>query len=234
MLSEPRTISLLAELIHIPVKHSFERLREVYNQISSACGYENFIRLANGARLERGQGEEGQSSTLTFLNDRLQLVEDSTVGESAVISVEETGRKLTTALKAALPTLGIPIVLVQQYTVRALATPNSYKNAAEFLGRSLFRIKEEDVAVLGRPTSIFGLRLVFPPQKSQLNNFNVRIEAYARDPRSVYLENVGMWKTPLQLGQLDQVQENLERTADFLTANVLKFLSQYDRREVEP
>ena len=229
MLSEPRTIGLLAELIHIPVKHSFERLRDVYNQISTACGYENFIRLANGARLERGQGEEGQSSTLTFLNDRLQMVEDS-----SVISVEETGRKLTAALKVALPTLGIPIVLVQQYTVRALATPNSYKSASEFLGRSLFRIREEDVAVFDRPTNIFGLRLVFPPQKALLHNFNVRIEAYARDPRSVYLENVGMWKTPLQLAQLDDVQKNLEMTSEFLTSNVHKFLSQYDRREVEP
>jgi hypothetical protein len=228
MLSESRTLSLLTELIHIPSKHPFERLRDVYNQVSSSCGYDNFIRLPNGARLERGQGEESSVSTFTFLNDRLQMVEDN-----VAMSVEQSGKKLVAVLEAAMPILGIPIFLIQQYTVRAIASPNSYRSASEFIGKSLFRIREEDVAVFGRPTSIFGLRLVFPPQKSQLHHFNVRIESYTRDPQSVYLENVGVWKTPVQVGQLQTLQKNLEETSEFLAVNVCRFLSQYDRRESE-
>ena len=50
MLSEPRTISILAELVHLPCKHPFERLRDVYNAVSTPCGYDNCIRLPGGAR----------------------------------------------------------------------------------------------------------------------------------------------------------------------------------------
>lgn len=226
MLSEPRTISILVELIHIPAKHPFERLRDVYNQVSSPCGYDNFIRLPNGARLERGQGEDVEISTVTFLNDRLQFVEDN-----VTMSLEQIGKKLAAVLRSAMPVLGIPFFLVQQYTVRAIATPNSYKNASEFIGKSLFRIQEEDVEVFERPTNIFGLRLVFPPTKSQPHHFNVRIESYTRDPQSVYLENVGIFKTPVQLSQLETLQESLSLTSDFLAGNVCRFLSRYDRRE---
>ncbi len=226
MLSEPRTISILAELVHIPAKHSFERLREVYNQVSSACGYDNCIRLSSGARLENGQREQGDVSTITFTNERVQMVEDC-----ALLSVEETGKKLMEVLRCAMPTLGIQLILAQQYTIRAAVTPNSFKSAAEFIGRSLFRIREEDVAVLNRPTQIFGLRLVFPATVSQLHQFNVRIESYSKDPQSVFLENVGVFKMPpLQQQQLGALQENMEKTSEFLGGNICKFLSQYDRR----
>jgi hypothetical protein len=224
VLSELRTISLLAELIHIPVKHPFDRLREVYNQVSSSCGYDNCIRLPNGARLERSPGEGEEVSTLTFLNDRVQMVEDNLAS-----SLDGVGRKLTGVLERAMPALGIPFFLVQQFTVRGIANPNSYKNASEFIGCSLFRIRDEDVETFERPTSIFGLRLVFPPTKNHPHNFNVRIEAYTRDPKSVYLENVGVFKNPVEFQKLEALQKNLELTAEFLSTNVCKFLSQFDR-----
>ena len=226
MLSEPRTISLLVELIHIPAKHPIEKLREVYNQVSTSCGYDNFIRLASGARIERGQGEGEEVSTVTFQNDRLQMVEDNMTG-----SVEQAGKKLVAVLQKAMPILGIPFFLVQQYTVRAIATPNSFKNASEFIGRNLFRIREEDVAVLERPTNIFGLRLVFPPTKNHHHHFNVRIESYTRDPQSVYLENVGMFKMPIEMARLEELRKHLDQTSEFLSQNICSFLSQYDRRE---
>ncbi len=226
MLSEPRTISILAELIHIPAKHPFDRLRDVYAQVSSSCGYDNCIRLPNGARLERGPGEGEEVSNLTFLNDRIQMVEDN-----LAMSIEGVGKKLVAVLEKAMPVLGIPFFLVQQYTVRAIAAPNSFKSASEFIGRSLFRIGDEDVAVLERPTNIFGLRLVFPPTKAHPHNFNVRIEAYTRDPKAIYLENVGIFKTPIEFARLEAIPKGLETTSEFLASNVCKFLSQYDRRE---
>jgi hypothetical protein len=225
MLSEPRTISIIAELVHLPVKQAFERLRDVYAAVSTPCGYDNCIRLPSGARLERGAGETEEVSTLTFLPDRVQMVEDN-----LATSVDGVGRKLIAVLEKAMPALGIPVILAQQFTVRAIAAPNSFKTASEFIGRSLFRIENEDVQVLERPTNIFGLRLVFPPTATQPWNFNVRIEAYTRDPKSVYLENTGMFKAPVEYGRLDALQQNLETTSDFLSGKICRFLSQYDRR----
>ena len=52
MIGEASTLSRIVELLHIPAQHSPETLREVYTMISTACGYDNFIRQPGGARLE--------------------------------------------------------------------------------------------------------------------------------------------------------------------------------------
>lgn len=226
MLSEPRTISLLTELIHLPLVHTPEKLREVYNEVCRSCGYENFLRIQGGARIERREGEG--FSQLSLLGDRIQLTEDHTG-----ISVEQFGRKAVAVVSTALGTLGIPLILVQQTTVRITSTPNNFKNASEYLARSVFKIHSGDLEAFGRPTSVFGFRLVFPPTTKQPQNFNVRVECYVRDGRSLYIENVGTFKSPIQPSNIDQIEKQAQLASDFLANNVVKFLSTFDRRENE-
>ena len=226
MLSEPRTITLLTELVHLPTVHSPEKLREVYNEVCTTCGYENFLRVQGGARIERKEPEGNGSSVLTFLADRIQITEDHT-GTSA----EQFGRKIQAVLSTALQALGIPFLLVQVCTVRVTATPNSFRNASEYLAKSVFRIQPDDLQPLERPTSVFGFRLVFPPTKNHPHNFNVRVECYARDGRSLYIENVGTFKAPIQPSNLKEVETNLLKTSNFLVQNVHSFLSNFDRKE---
>jgi hypothetical protein len=225
MLSEPRTVSLIAELVHIPAVHSGDRLREVYNEVCRTCGYENFLRLQGGARIERRDPDREGFSQLNLLGDRIQLTEDHNG-----ITIEQFGKKIVAVLTAASAILHIPIFLVQQNTVRIAATPNSFKSASEYL-LSVFKIEPDDLKPLGRPTSVFGFRLLFPPAKGQPQNYNVRIESYLRDPKALYIENVATFKTPIPSGSLAQVEKNLQQTSDFLGDNVVKFLSQYDRKE---
>lgn len=228
MLSEPRTISLLTELIHLPVVHSPEKLREVYNQACRTCGYENFLRVPGGAKIERKESEAEGFSQLSLLGDRIQLTEDHTG-----VSADQFTKKVLAVLSTAMPTLGIPLILVQQTTVRITAAPNSFRTAAEYLARSLFRIQSEDVEALGRPTTMFGFRLVFPQTQEHPQKYTVRVECYVRDGRSLYIENVGTFNAPIQLGQLEQVEKNLLMTSEFVVENVVKFLSKFDRREME-
>lgn len=226
MLSEPRTITLITELVHLPAVHAPERLREVYNDVCRTCGYENFLRVQGGARIERSEPESGGLSQLSFQADRIQLTEERTG-----VAVDQFGKKIEAVLSTALPVLNIPVLLVQVCTVRVTAAPNSFPNASEYLARSVFRIQAEDLQTLERPTSVFGFRLVFPSTPKEPHNFNVRVECYARDGRSLYLENVGTFKTPIQPPQLEQVARNLQATSDFLVDNVASFLSIYDRRD---
>lgn len=226
MLSEPRTISLLTELIHIPAKHSVENLRQIYNTICGSCGYENFIRTPEGARVERTETEGPEVSTVTFRHDRLLVVEDNTT-----LTLDQYAKKLEAVAKTTMEILNLPFFLVQQATVRAIATPNCFKTAGEFIGKSLFRIRAEDLSPLGRPTNVFGLRLFFPATKELPHQFNVRIESYVKDPRSVYIENIGMFKTPIQYQKLETLGDNVEATADFVSAHLCPFLSQYDIKE---
>jgi len=228
LLSEPRTISLLTELIHLPVVHSPEKLREVYNQACRTCGYENFLRIPGGARIERKESEGEGFSQLSLIGDRIQLTEDHTG-----VSADQFSKKVLAVLSTAMPVLGIPLLLVQQTTVRITSAPNSFRTAAEYLARSLFRIRPEDIDSLGRPTTMFGFRLVFPQTLEHPQKYTVRVECYVRDPRSLYIENVGTFNSPIQAGQLDQVEKNLLLTSEFVVENVMRFLSVFDRREPE-
>lgn len=228
MLSEPRTISLLTELIHLPIVHTPERLREVYNEVCRSCGYENFLRIPGGARIERKEAEAEGFSQLSLLGDRIQLTEDHTG-----VSADQFAKKVLAVLGAAMPALGIPLILVQQTTVRITAAPNSFRTAAEYLARRLFRIENDDVGALGRPTTMFGFRLVFPQTQEHPYKYTVRVECYVRDGRSLYIENVGTFNTPIQAGHLEQVEKNLLVTSEFVVENVVKFLSIFDRRDPE-
>ncbi len=176
--------------------------------------------------MERKEAEAEGFSQLSLLGDRIQITEDHTG-----ISAAQFGKKAMAALSASLPALGIPLILVQQTTVRITAAPNSFRTASEYLARSVFRIRAEDVELLGRPASVFGFRLVFPPTQQHPQNYNVRVECYVRDGRSLYIENVGTFKSPIQQGNIEQVEKNLQMTSDFLVENVVKFLSVFDRRE---
>lgn len=225
MLSDPRTISLIAELLHIPAVHSPERLREVYNEVCLACDYENFTRVPGGARIERKEAEGEGFSVLSFLGDRIQVTEDHTG-----VTVEQFARKVHAVLEIALPRLGIPIILLHNATVRVASTPNSYKSAPELLARSVFKLTPEDVEPLRRPVNVFGFRLMFPPTQEDPRSFNVRVETYVRDQRSLYIENVGTFKHPVQPGEIDKVDRSLHATSEFIAENVIPFLSRYDRK----
>ncbi len=226
MLSEPRTISLLCELIHIPMKHTSEKLRDVYSRVCRSCGYENFIRTPAGARIERQEREGNGFSHLNFTGDRIQFTEDH-VG----MSVEQFAQKVSAVVCEAVEVLRIPVIVAQQATVRVTSSPNTLKSSAEFLARRMFRIGGEDLEVLGRPASVFGLRMVFPPTKEQPHGFNVRVEPYLRDPRSFYIENVGTIKVPIQTGSPEPVEQNIYQVSQFIVEKIIPFLSRYDRRD---
>lgn len=228
MLSEPRTISLLCELVHIPMKHSTDRLRELYNRVCNSCGYENFIRTPGGARLERQDPDSDGFSHLNLTGDRMQFTDDHTG-----TTVEQFGRKVREVLKEAFSTLSVPVVLAQQVTVRTIATPNHFGTAAEFLARSIFRIRPDDLQTLGRPTSVFGFRLVFPATRDEPYGFNTRVESYLRDPRSLYVETVGTFKNPIQAPAAELVERQLQMTSDFSVEKVIPFLSSCDRPDPE-
>ena len=227
MLSEPRTISLLCELVHIPMKHLPEGLREVYNRVCSSCGYENFIRTPGGARIERQQ-EAGGFSHVSFTGDRIQLTEDH-VG----ISVEQFARKVAAVLTESVQVLRIPIVLLQQTTVRVIAMPNSFRSAADFLSQRIFRVPAGDLEAFGRPSNLFGFRMSLPPTRDDPTSFNIRVETYLRDRRSLYIENVGTFKAPVQASSLEVVERQTLATSELLTDRVIPFLSRYDTRGPE-
>ncbi|MBN1420366.1 MAG: hypothetical protein JXP34_16430 [Planctomycetes bacterium] len=226
MLSEPRTVTFLSEIVHIPATHAPERLRAAFAELCRRSGYENFIRTSAGARIERPADEGGGPGRVVFSSDRIEVREDG-----AQISVLEYATRLQTVLEVAVAMLGIPLFVAQQTTLRTIATPLANPDAEQFIGRRLFRVQPEDLEALGRPVRLFGVRLVFPSRSVEEPSYNLRIETYARDPKSLYIENQGVFKVPIPPGDVRVAGERVQATAEFIADKVCPFLSRFDETE---
>ena len=223
MLSEPRTLAMLIELLHLPMQHSVSRLRNLYAQLCTECEFENFTRRPGGARIERPASEEAGLSRLTFSTDRMQFME-----EGGLLTLDSFCRRLEVILERSMDTLAIPVFLVEQCTTRTGVTPGAFSTASEFIGSRLMNIATGDLSVLGRPTSVFGFRLAIPPTKDKRDSYNVRVEVFARDPKSLYLENVGTFRSPINRADLSAVTGAMRATATFVSDRLCPFLSLFD------
>ena len=224
MISEPRTISRIVELFHIPLQHSPELLRGVYQEISGSCGYDNFIRISGGARLESAATEGGAVSRLSFLKDRISFHE-----EHSELSLESLQRRIDAVLQVATDRLSIPIFIVRNVTFRAVAAAPRGQHSSQFIAANLFRIEEQELEPLGRPGSIIGFRMHFPAQDPKGGTHQVRIESYLRDPRSLFLEDWATFKVPLQSRDMQRLSSELNEVEEFLHERVNAFLNQFPR-----
>ncbi len=220
-ISEPRTIARNIDFLHIPVQHNPELLRDLYLEVSRSCGYENFIRVGNGARLET-IGEGGGFSRLTFANDRISFQE-----EHNNISLENQFRRVEEVIKVTSSKLGIPIYICRNVTLRAVASAPT--NSSQFLTENLFQVGPEEMSPFGRNGHLVGFRMHFPPKEPKGGLHQIRIESYLRDPRSLFLENMGTFKLPLQPSETARIKSELSEVDDFVHERMSKFLDQFPR-----
>jgi hypothetical protein len=223
MLSEPRTVALITELIHIPMQHAINRLRGLYTQLCTECDFENFTRRPGGARIERPASEEAGLSRLTFSTDRIQFLE-----EGGLLTLDSFCRRLEVILERTMDLLSVPIFLMEQCTVRSVVSPGAFKSASDFIGMRLMNIASGDLSALGRPTSVFGFRLAVPPTAEHRDSYTVRIEVYARDPQALYLENVGTFRNPINRNDVGEAAQAMRDASTFVSDRLCPFLSRFD------
>ncbi len=221
MIGEPTTISRIVELIHLPIQHTAETLREIYAEISTSCGYDNFIRQQGGARLESLETESGSISRVTFMRDRIIFQEERTSS-----GLEHLVRRIEEALKVATVKAGIPLLIARTITQRAVASVANGETASNFQARTVFRFEEEDLATLNRPTQVVGFRLNFPARQPQEGSHRVRIETYLRDPASLFIEDVGTFKVPVQAQDQSRLKTELREVEEFLGSHLTAFLNR--------
>ena len=83
----------------------------------------------------------------------------------------------------------------------------------------------------GREPQLYGMRLVFPPSSDSPNAFTLRVESFASDPRSLFLENQGSFGPTVAARGLEPIDVNIRSTYEFLVERVLPFLKHFDLRQ---
>lgn len=222
----PRTIAYGCELLHLPLAPEPLALQKVHNRMfeSGAPIYRNFSVTGEGVVLSNPTSLPQAVSSASFLKDRFQFREELTglTTEDFVRRVVETSGEVCVAR-------GLQIFTAQVVTIRTLVNPRHFKDSRDFLRSGVFGFGAE-LSDFGREAQLFGLRLVFPPSTDAPNAFTLRVESYAGDARSLFLENQGSFGPTVVTRGLDPLGANIESTYAFLVERVLAFLAHFDAR----
>ncbi len=222
----PRTIAYSCELLHLPLAPDPLSLQKVHNRMfeSGSPRYRNFSVTAEGVLFSNPNSQPSAVSSVAFLKDRFQFREELTG-----LTTEDFSARVLETSALVCQTRGIQIFTAQQVTIRTLVNPRHFKDSREFLKQGVFGFGAE-LSDFGREAQLFGLRLVFPPSSETPNAFTLRIESYAGDPRSLFLENQASFGPTVLTRGLEPLGVNIETTYQFLVQRVLAFLGHFDAR----
>ena len=79
--------------------------------------------------------------------------------------------------------------------------------------------------VFGGDPALLGIRFVFPATPERAGSHGLRIESWANDPRSLFLEIVSTYGPVRADGALVQVEENIHASYRFLTEPAMRFVA---------
>ncbi|MDG2149668.1 MAG: hypothetical protein P8N09_09095 [Planctomycetota bacterium] len=226
-----RSIAFVAELIHPPVKHEPRGLQSLHSELfeSSDCDYRDFRLVPGGAQFSNSpqNGLPGTPvSVANVLADRIQVREEQTG-----CSKEDFEARLSSFAKNALNVLPMQLFMVQQFAVRSVINPHTSNDARAFMIQTVFGHDEGMLSVFPTSPSLSGMRFTFPPDPETQAVFNVRLESYSQDNRSLFLENVGTFGKPVTSAELPELTQRFSSTYDFLQGEVIDFVSQFDTED---
>ena len=221
----PRTISFLAELLHPPMVADPAPVQRIHNRLfqSKHPIYGSFTVRPDGAQLSNPAQQPGSDSSVLFLGDRILFKE-----ENSGLSLDEFIGRIEQMLAMVIEEKAIQVFTGQAITVRSLVNPKHFRDSRTFLKNGVCGFRNE-LMNFGREPQLFGLRLVFPPTPEQQEAYALRIESFANDPRSVFVENQGTFGPSMGPQAPQEIAAKIRATYAFLTERSLDFLAQFDQ-----
>ena len=143
-------------------------------------------------------------------------------------TVEDFATRAVNVATLAFKTLGITTSMMQQFAVRSLITPRNFKDGREFMAQRLISPVSQAGSAFGRPMQSLGVRFVFPPHEDEKQTFQVRIETWPQDQRSIWIENTSSYPGALSAADMPRVADQLAATYSHVTGPVCSFLANLD------
>jgi len=225
-----RSIAYVTELIHPPVNHDPKGLQALHSALfdRSECRYRDFKMVPGGAQLSNAVGVlPGQPvSLVNVLADRIQIREEQTG-----CSKDDYSARVSALANVALQTLPMQLFLVQQFAVRSVVNPVTADDARSFMTQTVCGFDENLMGAFPSDPSLTGLRFTFPPDPNNHAVYNMRLESFSQDNRSLFLENVGTFGRPVVSAEMQLLTERFEATYAFLLDHVVGFVDQFDGEE---
>jgi hypothetical protein len=221
-----RTIAHICELFHPPQQPPTEAIQKLHNRYFEDGNppYSSFAVTPVGPVLSNPIMRPGALSQVAFLADRIQFRE-----ELGMLACEDFGARVAQIALDAASATGIQHFPGQQVTIRSLINPKQYKESSRFMRDGLFGFGET-VEIFDATPQIYGLRMVFPATPEQPSTNTLRIENYAQDPRTLFLENQASFGVQVVSEGLTQCASNVVSTYHFLMDQAQTFVETFDQK----
>ncbi len=223
----PRTIAFLCELPHPPIPVDPAPIQKLHNRMfeSGAPTYGSFQVAAEGATLSNPAARPGAVSSVAFLADRIIFREELTG-----LTVDDFSKRVLEVTTNVTSLRNLQIFVGQVVTVRTLINPRNFRDSRTFLKEGTFGFDDE-VDEFRREPQLYGFRMVFPPTREEPNAYTLRVESFASDARSLFLENQGTFGPTVVANGLEPLAHNVATTYAFVTERALPFLAHFDVRQ---
>lgn len=221
-----RTIAYVCELFHAPHQPPTEAIQKLHNRYFEDGNppYSSFAVTPIGPVLSNPLMRPGALSQVAFLADRIQFRE-----ELGTLTCEDFSAQVARIASDAAQATGVSAYPGQQVTIRSLITPKQWKESDAFMRDALFGFGET-VEAFEKTPHIYGLRLVFPPTSESPSTNTLRVENFAQDPRSLFLENQASYGPQVVAEGLRDVAPNVTAAYHFLVDQAQTFVETFDQR----
>jgi hypothetical protein len=229
-----RSIQFFAEFVHAPMQHAAADLQRTHGKLfeNDAARYANFQLVQGGAQLTNPvqppgapQAQQGPVSAAWLLPDRVRVQEQLTG-----VSRDDFERRIDAFARIVLAELRIPHILATQYVVQSLVSPRAASSAIELVGRSMLSLQPDDLSHFERPPLLLGVRMTFPTSPIDEGQFHSRIESMQRDPKTIFLENVGVFRSKIEPDALSRVVAQFVQTYDWVQEQLVGYLGRVESR----
>jgi hypothetical protein len=221
-----RSIAFMADLIHPPMRHSTENLQKVHGHVfnDEECAYQNFQIIPGGAQMVNTANRPNVVSCCNILQDRVQIREEMTG-----IGRDDFRNRALRIAQVAVQDLLIPVFVARQLVVRSLINPKHSEDSRRFLGESIFKMGEKDFEPLDLSPNLLGLRFAFQSASPQDPIYNIRVESYTQDSRSLFLENVATFRKPITVASIDDIGTDFDTVYNYVKNNIVPFVARFDK-----
>lgn len=220
----PRTISLVTDLMHPVVPSDPAAIQRVHDQLfrGGSPPYSSFLVSPASAVLSNPVATPGANSFAAFRPDRFQFCE-----ELSSVTYDEFAARVRSVSEKVAAQRGLQFFSAQQVTLRTLVNPRAFTDSRAYLRHAMFGFDDE-TDVFGGDPALLGIRFVFPATPERAGSHGLRIESWANDPRSLFLEIVSTYGPVRADGALVQVEENIHASYRFLTEPAMRFVAGFD------
>ncbi|MCB9915673.1 MAG: hypothetical protein H6828_11070 [Planctomycetes bacterium] len=221
-----RTVAYACELFHAPHQPPTEAIQKLHNRYFEDGNppYSSFAVTPVGPVLANPLMRPGALSQVAFLADRIQFRE-----ELGSLTCEDFSARVARIAVDAARATGLGMYAVQQVTIRSLISPRHWRQSDEFMRDALFGFGDT-MEAFDKAAQIYGLRLVFPPTPDSPTTNTLRIENFAQDPRSLFLENQASYGAQVVNEGLRDLAPNVLTAYEFLVDQAQAFVEAFDHR----